>query len=57
VTIPGKYDAAQIYRDGKLVADHFWTGIDWRVPAKLIHGGECHLVMSEQKKDFYCETE
>ncbi len=57
VTISEKYDAAQIYRDGVLVADNFWTGIDWRVPAKLIYCGECYLVMSEQKKDFYCEME
>ena len=57
VTISGRYDVAQIYRDGVLVADNFWTGIDWRVPAKLIHGGECFLVMSQQQGNFYCETE
>lgn len=55
VTIPGQYDAAQIYADGKLVADNFFTGVDWRVPAALIFGRECYLVMSEMKDDFYRE--
>ena len=56
VTIPGEYDAAQIYADGRLVADHFYTGISWRVPAALLHGRECYLVQSERKDDFYCEA-
>lgn len=55
VTIPGQYDVAQIYADGKLVADNFWTGVDWRVPAALLFDRECHLVMSEMKDDFYRE--
>lgn len=56
VTIGGEYDAAQIYADGELVADQFYTGIDWRVPASLLFGRECYLVMSERKNDFYCEA-
>ncbi len=55
VTIPGEYDVAQIYADGQLVADHFYTGVAWRVPARLLFGRECYLVMSERKHDFYCE--
>ena len=55
VTIPGQYDVAQIYADGKLVADNFFTGVDWRVPAALLFDRECHLVMSEMKDDFYRE--
>ena len=55
VTIPGEYDAAQIYADGQMVADNFYTGVDWRVPASLLFGHECYLVMSEKKDDFYCE--
>lgn len=35
VSIPGEYDAAQIYADGELVADHFYTGIDWRIPRRF----------------------
>ena len=55
VEITGKYDAAQIYADGRLIADHFFTGESWCVPAKLLYGHECYLVMSEQKDDFYRE--
>ena len=55
VTIDGEYDAAQIYADGQLIADHFYTGVAWRVPARLLFGHECYLVMSERKDDFYCE--
>ena len=55
VTIPGEYDVAQIYAGTQLIADHFYTGINWRVPAKLLFGRECCLVMSERKDDFYCE--
>ena len=55
VAIPGEYDAAQIYADGVMIADNFYTGVPWRVPAALLFGRECHLVMSERKNDFYCE--
>jgi len=55
VTIPGKYDAAQIYADGMLVADHYYTGEGWQMPASLIYGREAYLVTSEHKNDFYCE--
>lgn len=56
VTIPGEYDVAQIYADGQLAADHFYTGVSWRVPAALLYGHECWLVMSEMKDDFYREA-
>lgn len=56
VSIPGEYDAAQIYADGELVADHFWTGKPWRIPAALIHGRESYLVTSERRNDFYHES-
>ena len=55
VTIAGEYDAAQIYADGQLIADNFYTGVSWRVPAGLLFGRACYLVMSERKDDFYCE--
>ena len=55
VTISGEYDAAQIYADRRMVADNFYTGVDWRVPASLLAGRECYLVLSERKNDFYCE--
>lgn len=55
VVIEDVCDVAQIYADGKLVADNFYYGAAWRVPAKLLYGKECYLVMSELKDDFYRE--
>ncbi len=49
------YDVAQIYADGKLTADNFFCGKPWRVPASLLTGRECYLVMSERRDDFYRE--
>lgn len=48
-------DAAQIYADGKLVADDYYYGKSWRVPCRLLYGKECYLVYSEMKDDFYRE--
>lgn len=48
-------DAAQLYASGELVADCFFSGEPWRVPAKLLYGKECFLVMSELRADFYRE--
>ncbi len=50
-----EYDAAQIYADGVLVADNFYYGEPWRVPASLLYGRECYLVASEMRDDFYRE--
>ena len=55
VVIEASYDVAQIYADGRLVADNFYYGEAWRVPARLLDGKECYLVMSELKDDFYKE--
>lgn len=52
VEIPDQYDVAQIYADGVLVADNFYYGEPWRVPAKLLYGKTCYLVMSELRDDF-----
>lgn len=57
VCIEDAYDVAQIYADGKLVADSYYYGDIWRVPAALLAGRECYLVMSELKDDFYREFE
>lgn len=48
-------DAAQIYADGEFVADEFYKGTPWRIPAKLLYQKECYLVVSEMKNDFYRE--
>ena len=55
VTITDPCDAAQIYADGELVADQFYAGEPWRVPAALLYGKETYLVMSEMRDDFYRE--
>lgn len=55
IEIPDEYDAAQLYADGELAADNFYYGVPWRVPARLLYGRECYLVMSEMKDDFYRE--
>ncbi len=55
IEIPFECDVAQLYADGQLVADEFYYGAKWRVPAKLLYGKEAYLVMSEMKNDFYRE--
>lgn len=48
-------DAAQIYADGILIADSFYYGEIWRVPARLLDGKECYLAVSKIRDDFYRE--
>lgn len=55
VSIEEDYDVAQLYAAGRLVADNYYYGMPWRVPAELLAGKECYLVMSERKDDFYRE--
>ncbi|WP_051199484.1 beta-galactosidase [Butyrivibrio fibrisolvens] len=55
VNIRYEGDAAQIYADGKLVADEYYIGEKLRIPAKLIYGKESYLVYSELKDDCYRE--
>lgn len=55
IEIPYAYDVAQIYADGKLVADNYYIGKVWRVPASLVYMKDAYLVMSELKDDFYRE--
>lgn len=55
VSVEEDYDVAQIYADGQLIADNYYYGMPWRVPAELLAGKECYLVMSERKDDFYRE--
>lgn len=46
VTIGAPHDIAQIYADGRLIADEFGTGRPWRVPARLLYGKTCHLALT-----------
>ena len=51
IEIPDKYDTAIIFADGKPVADRFYDGTPWRVPAALLCGKESYIVMSELRDD------
>ncbi len=55
VEISDAYDVAQIYANGTMVADNYYIGIPWHVPAALLYEKDCYLVMSELKDDFYRE--
>ena len=48
-------DTAQIYADGELIADEFYYGVPWRIPASLLYKKECYLITSEMWDDFYKE--
>ena len=55
VEIPFEYDVAQIYAEKSLIADNFYYGKPWRIPANILYNKECYLAMSELKDDFYKE--
>ena len=55
VEIKDAFDVGQFYVDGALAADHFYYGLPWRLPAKLIYGHECHLALSPLTDHFYRE--
>ena len=50
-----RYDAAQVYADGRLIADSFDYGMPWKLPAAALAGRECFVVFSEARDDFYRE--
>lgn len=50
-------DAAQLYADGKLVADDYFYGADWVVPAKLLAGEKVYFACSQLKDDCYLECD
>jgi len=56
VEIPNVGDVLQLYTaDNEMLADNFYYGKSWRVPASLLYGKECYLAVSELKDDFYKE--
>jgi hypothetical protein len=55
VELDFQYDVAQIYADGKLIADQYDCGFPWRIPASLLTGKECYLVMSPRYDRIYRE--
>ena len=50
-----RYDVAQVYADGQLIADSFDYGLPWKLPAQMLAGRECFAVFSEPRDDFYRE--
>ena len=56
VEIPNVGDVLQLYTaENELLADNFYYGKPWRLPASLLYGKECYLAVSEVKNDFYKE--
>ncbi|MBR1623794.1 MAG: hypothetical protein IJ675_07810, partial [Pseudobutyrivibrio sp.] len=55
VEIRDKHDVAQIYADGVLVADSFYDGLSWNVPAALIYGKEAYLIESSFRQEIYLD--
>ena len=53
--ITDKYDVAQIYANGQLVADSFYYGPAWRNPASIIYGKEAYLLTSDFRDDVYID--
>ncbi len=52
---PERYDAAQLYADGRMIADSYDYGAPWKVPAEMLAGRECFVVFSEARDDFFRE--
>ncbi|MCR5323819.1 MAG: beta-galactosidase [Lachnospiraceae bacterium] len=46
IVIDWDYDVIQIYGDGKLIADRYYDGAEWRIPASLLYGREIFAVSS-----------
>lgn len=57
VNIKREFDVAQIYADGQMVADIFYTGESWEIPIELLYGKKCYLIMSERKSGVFYENE
>ena len=51
-----RYDVAQVYADGRLIADNFDYGMPWKLPASALAGRECFAVFSEPRDDCYRES-
>ena len=55
ITLHYNCDMMQIYADGQLVADLFYYGRGWSIPAALLYKKECYLVMTEPNPNVYLE--
>jgi hypothetical protein len=50
-------DSAQLYADGELVADDFFYGAEWVVPAKLLYGKEAYFAFAAPRDNYYLEVD
>lgn len=50
-------DTAQLYSGGILIADDYYYGGEWLIPAEKLIDGEAELFISELKDDVYLETD
>jgi hypothetical protein len=50
-------DSAQLYADGELVADDFFYGAEWVVPAKLLYGKEVYFAFAAPRDNYYLEVD
>lgn len=55
VSIDMEFDVAQIIADGKLVADCYYYGKPWEIPASLIYGKETYMVYTPVNKEIYMD--
>lgn len=55
IEIANDCDVSQVYANGELIADNYYYGKPWRIPAAMLNGKECFLALSERKNDFYKE--
>ena len=55
VTINEECDVAQIFADEKLVADLYYYGVPWEIPAKMLYGKKCVLLVADSDSVFYKE--
>ena len=46
---------AQIFADEKLVADLYYHGVPWKIPAKMLYGKKCVLLVADSDSVFYKE--
>ena len=50
-------DCGQLYCNGELFDDNYYTGGDWVVQAEALDGRECVIVISEYLHNLYVEVE
>ena len=55
VTVPTKFDVAQLYVNGVLTADKFSDRLPWRLPASMLYQNTCHIAYTTPTDSVYTE--